>query len=171
MSLKEKVPTSTDFFRVREKLCECLVLAEGYFKREFVFPDFNFKQRGRSAGTAYLQKNEIRLNYYMYQQNPEEFINEVIPHELAHLLAYTLYGSSIRPHGKEWQSVMFFVLGCTPSRTHNFETPTPKKTFQYACACQTHLLTIRRHNKIVKGVTYVCKQCQEPLKPLVKQGK
>ncbi|MFT2111463.1 SprT family zinc-dependent metalloprotease [Marinomonas sp. 2405UD68-3] len=164
--MKEVFSTSQDLHKVHEKLCECLMSAETYYKRKFVMPVFNFKQRGKAAGTAHLQKNEIRLNYFMYQQDPHSFINDVVPHELAHLIAYTLYGSAIRPHGREWQSVMLYALSCVPSRTHSFDTPTPKQAFQYRCECQNHSLTIRRHNKILKGVVYVCKQCKSPLKVL-----
>ncbi|MCZ2720305.1 SprT family zinc-dependent metalloprotease [Marinomonas sp. 15G1-11] len=153
-----------DLLRARAVLKTYHTLAENYFGREFELPIINFKQKGRAAGTAHLSKNEIRLNYFMFQQNPDAFLEEVVPHELAHLIAFTLYGPRIRPHGIEWKLVMIRALSRIPSRTHNFATPKPDQLFDYRCACQEHQLTIRRHNKILKGTVYLCKKCREPLK-------
>ncbi|WP_191603251.1 SprT family zinc-dependent metalloprotease [Marinomonas algicola] len=156
--------TADDLNRVKNSLSKYLQLAEEYFEKRFDFPTFNFKQRGKAAGTAHLSKNEIRLNYFMYQQDPDAFLNEVVPHELAHLVAYSLYGAKISPHGAEWQRVMINAMACIPRRTHNFDTPKPAKLFDYYCRCQQHQLTIRRHNKITKGTVYLCRKCREPLK-------
>ncbi|MGM3151375.1 SprT-like domain-containing protein, partial [Escherichia coli] len=41
-----------------------------------------------AGGTAWLEKNEIRLNPVLLLENQREFIDEVVPHELAHLLVW-----------------------------------------------------------------------------------
>ena len=98
-----------------------------FFGTTFKRSTCNLKQRGKAAGTAHLQKNELRFNYFMYQQNPAEFLNSVVPHEVAHIVVYQIYGNSVKPHGKEWQAVMFRVFGIRPNRTHTFDVP-PQKT-------------------------------------------
>jgi len=103
----------------------CFDKAERFFGNVFQRSACNFKQRGRAAGTAHLQKNEIRFNYFMYQQNPFEFISTVVPHEVAHIVVFQIYGSTVKPHGKEWRAVMMKVYGIKPDRTHTFDTPPP----------------------------------------------
>lgn len=38
------------------------------------------------------------------------------------------------------------------------------KIFEYRCVCQTHFLSIRRHNRIVKEkIEYLCRKCKGKL--------
>ena len=43
-----------------------------------------------------LEKNEIRLNPVLLLENQREFIDEVVPHELAHLLVWQHFAASRR---------------------------------------------------------------------------
>lgn len=131
---------------------------------QYSCPVFNFKLRGKVAGKALLQLNEIRINPVLFMENIEAFINEVIPHELAHLITYQRFGR-VKPHGKEWQWVMETVFGIPAKTTHNFDvTSVQGKQFTYQCQCAMHQLSIRRHNKVQQyATTYLCKQCREPL--------
>ena len=83
-------------------------------------PTLVYQQRGTSAGTAWLESYEIRLNPVLLMENVEAFINEVVPHELAHLLVWKRFGR-VAPHGKEWKWMMESVLGVPARRTHQFE--------------------------------------------------
>lgn len=76
--------------QVQRKLNQSLQLAEAYFKRKFTMPEVNYELRGIKAGVAYLQKNEIKFNRTLLQENTDEFIRQVVPHELAHLIVYRL---------------------------------------------------------------------------------
>ncbi|SUB81403.1 SprT-like family [Pragia fontium] len=142
-----------------------LALANAHLDSQYPEPKITYRQRGTSAGTAHLTLWEIRLNTILLVENGQQFIDEVIPHELAHLLVYRQFGR-VSPHGSEWQWMMEKVLGVPASRTHNFNVRSVQgNTFPYSCLCQTHLLTVRRHNKILrKESEYRCKKCGQILK-------
>ncbi|WP_197474995.1 SprT-like domain-containing protein, partial [Oleiphilus sp. HI0079] len=105
------------------ELERCLSLSERYFQRSFELDAVSFSLRGRSAGqfrakvgrstgpvSAKVTFNEIRLNASMLEAYGQRFITETIGHEVAHFIVFQLYGRNVRPHGKEWQSVMSEVL-------------------------------------------------------------
>ncbi len=86
--------------QVQRKLSLCLALAEQHFNRAFPMPNVDYRLRGVKAGVAYLQQNEIKLNRTLLLENETAFINQVVPHELAHLIVYQVFGR-VKPHGKE----------------------------------------------------------------------
>lgn len=143
---------------------DCFIDAECFFDRAFERPTYLFNQRGKAAGTAHLQKNIIKINPVLFINNKEEFFQQVIPHEVAHLITFQLYGK-VRPHGEEWQQVMITVFKRPALTTHQLDIKDVMgKQFVYHCACTKHNLTIRRHNKALKGNFYRCKLCQSLLR-------
>ncbi|WP_409419492.1 SprT family zinc-dependent metalloprotease [Marinomonas sp. RS-M-Aa-14] len=174
MYLSARQTTSSDEIdalqHVSEQAKQCFATADAFFGTTFKRSVCNFKQRGKAAGTAHLQKNELRFNYFMYQQNPTEFLNSVVPHEVAHMVVYQIYGNSVKPHGKEWQAVMFKVFGIRPNRTHTFDVPPQKNSYEYYCACQKHHFSKQRHTRAQKGTEYICKKCHCSLKFLSKKN-
>ncbi|TCQ90351.1 SprT protein [Rahnella sp. JUb53] len=147
-------------------LREKLRMANQFFGTDYTEPEITYQQRGTSAGSAYLQHWQIRLNPVLLMENQQPFIDEVIPHELAHLLVYRRFGRAPAPHGKEWRWMMEHVLGVSASRTHKFEVASVQsKTYPYLCACRDHQLTVRRHNKVMrKESEYRCRHCGELLR-------
>lgn len=148
-------------------LREKLQRANQHLASDYPEPKVNYQQRGTSAGSAYLQHWEIRLNPVLLLENQQAFIDEVVPHELAHLLVFRQFGR-VAPHGKEWRWMMENVLLEPASRTHQFAVASVQsKTFPYYCSCQQHSLTLRRHNRIVRGdAEYRCRHCGELLRPV-----
>ncbi|RQW62864.1 SprT family zinc-dependent metalloprotease [Vibrio viridaestus] len=144
-----------------QALNQWLKIINNHFPKSMPCPDINFKLRGKSAGKAYLQLNEIRLNPVLFAENHQAFIDDVIPHELAHLVAYFYYGR-VKPHGREWQYIMEQVLGVAAKTTHQFDVSSVAgKVFSYRCNCTTHQLSIRRHNNIQRGkALYSCRHCK-----------
>ncbi|MBO1916202.1 hypothetical protein J4727_10035 [Providencia rettgeri] len=74
-----------------------------------------------------------------------------MPHELALLVSMYLARKRYRTSWQEWKWMICTEV--TAKRTHNFVVTTVKsKTFLYRCACEaSHELTIRRHNKVLRG--------------------
>ena len=150
--------------QVLRQLKRDLAKAESYFNRSFDLPEISYALKGKKAGVAYLQTNQIRFNPVLLQENGEQFIRQVVPHELAHLLVFQLFGR-VQPHGKEWKMMMEAVLGVAAETYHCFDVASVEKQFTYQCDCQIHQLSIRRHNAILKGQrTYLCRQCRQSLR-------
>lgn len=150
--------------QAQRQLKQSLALANEFFNKEFTIPVMSFELRGKKAGVAYLQQNEIRLNSVLLVENGAAFIQQVVPHELAHLLVYQQFGR-VQPHGKEWKMMMEQVLGVPAHIYHKFSTASVAKQFSYQCDCQTHLLSVRRHNAIQGNQrSYICRNCNQSLR-------
>ncbi|MEL3927301.1 SprT family zinc-dependent metalloprotease [Aeromonas enteropelogenes] len=148
----------------------CFSQAEARLGRTFPRPRIHCNMRGRAAGSARLQTWELRFNPALYQANQQAFLAEVVPHEVAHLLVYALWGEGrgkarVLPHGRQWQSVMREVFGLEPRTTHSFDLAVlAQPTVPYRCQCQLHQLSIRRHNKVMRGeARYHCRRCHTAL--------
>ncbi|QQX80893.1 SprT family zinc-dependent metalloprotease [Shewanella sp. KX20019] len=146
----------------------CYQLAETQLGQKFPRPEINFKLRGKSAGTAHLQLNKLRFNPLLLNDNQQAFIDDVVPHEICHLLSFQLHGR-VKPHGIEWQRLMRQLYNRQPRTTHSFNTQSVEgKTFEYLCGCGSVNLSIRRHNKVVRGDTqYRCRKCGHNLRSLL----
>lgn len=136
--------------------------------RHLECPTIAFNQRGKVAASALLQKNLIKLNRCLYVDNQAYFINEVIAHELAHLLVfqiYTRHGQRVKPHGIEWRNMMLNIFEIPANVTHKMDVKkVAMRNFTYACKCQKVELSIVRHNKVVRGKqTYICRKCHATL--------
>ncbi len=149
----------------KSRLDACFEQAVDAIGHDFIMPSLTFNQRGKIAGSAVLQKNLIKLNPVLFNDNVNEFLAEVIPHELAHILVYQRFGK-VKPHGIEWQRMMVDVFNIKPDVKHTLDVSKVQgKMFDYVCSCGSVKLSVRRHNKVVRGKQqYQCMKCRELLK-------
>ena len=105
--------------QILDRVNQCIALAEAFYKRSFPLPTVGFNQRGKIAGTAHLQKNHLKFNPVLLTENQQHFIEDVVPHEVSHLVVYQLYGK-VRPHGAEWQNTMKKVFGFSTEHSPHF---------------------------------------------------
>ncbi|OOE42894.1 SprT family protein [Salinivibrio kushneri] len=143
---------------------QCIDVANQQLGTQLTYPVVGFTLRGKSAGTAHPAQWRVRFNPVLLQQAPDTFFDEVIPHEVCHLVTFALYGR-VKPHGPEWRSLMTQVFNAPANTTHQLDISAVQgKTFAYYCDCGPVALSIRRHNKIQRGqAIYRCNRCQQPL--------
>ncbi len=140
-------------------------VARKQFSMSFPTPHVVFNLRGKTAGLAYPDRHEIRVNHEMMELNGKDFVKTVIAHELAHLVAFRKYGRNIRPHGIQWQQVMH-VFGCSADRTHHYAIASQRqqRRYYYKCGCKgMHTLSCVRHNRSTNGAKYSCRKCKQLL--------
>ena len=142
---------------ITEQVESCFEQAESQLGRTFARPQVRCDLRGRAAGQA-RSDGVLRFNLHFYRQDPARFLREVVPHEVAHWLVWQLHGHKVRPHGHQWQALMRQLFALPPKRTHDFSLR--ETTYLYRCRCQTHQLSVRRHNKVQRGTgQYCCRHC------------
>jgi SprT protein len=96
----------------------------------------------------------------------EYVVNQTVPHEMAHLIAYAVFGTRIKPHGHEWKYVMR-VLGKEPNRCHRLDTTSVRKVRKAVTRITFHCekcrlpiqITQNRYTKMCNGKTYVHRGC------------
>jgi SprT protein len=133
--------------------------------------------RGKSAGQVRHAADGnlvIRYNLGIARLQPAAFLEQTVPHEVAHVVTWLLHGASARPHGREWRAVMAFFDQKTAARCHDFEVPAGhtrrQQRWHYQCDCREHRLSTTRHRRIQQGQQYQCRLCQGVLRPAVHEG-
>jgi len=156
--------------RVLARTRELLRRAEERYGSRLPMPEIRFDLRGRAAGQARMlaaRRFRLRYNPELLAGNPVDFIAQTVAHEVAHLVAYEVFGRAIRPHGPEWRSVMA-LFGVPALRCHNYPVAASEGRrlvrYAYHCGCGTHELSSIRHNRVRRGQRYCCRACRQPLR-------
>jgi len=144
--------------------------AELHFKRPMPEIDVLFDLRGQTAGMVKIMGRSksilVRYNPILLNENSDHFLAQTVPHEIAHVVAHALNRRRVRPHGPEWQQIML-LFGADNCRCHNYKvkcsTRRRLKCFNYRCGCREHQLTSIRHNRVINGQHYICRNCREIL--------
>ena len=162
--------TQISYIREIEEAAEkAFQKAEAHFGRKFSRPIHQYDLRGTTSGQAnYL--GILRWNMDIYVPNKEVYLTRTVPHEVAHLVSYAVYGHAGHGHRKHWKNIMFNVMGLEPKRCHNYTEGVKKsrvveRDWAYECSCRVHNISTVKHNKMLRGKTiYHCVHCNEDLK-------
>ena len=156
---------------VRARTHSLIHQAERHYEISLPDVEIQFDLRDKSAGMVRFPESGnplIRYNSLLLAENRETFLAQTVPHEVAHIVARTLYGPLISPHGIEWKSVMHF-FGAEGRRCHQYDTSRATarrlRLYVYRCDCSEHQLTSIRHNRIRTGQIYCCRSCGQPVRP------
>lgn len=157
--------------QIREQVAHYIAKAEQIFGREFKSIPIKFDLKGKCGGQFCYRrgprgggKKWFRFNIYLAHNNQEDYLNQTVPHEVAHYIQWELYGHDVDPHGREWKSIMI-RFGVKPKRCHNYATKDSKAPkYPYRCQCRTHQLTKQQHGLAKKGRVFACKKCKFQLR-------
>lgn len=130
--------------------------------------------RGRTAGQMRGYGDgrlEIRYNLEIAALQPQAFLAETVPHEVAHLVVWLTHGRSAKPHGPEWRAVMQHLGIMEPRRCHDFQNSGAairrQRRWPYRCACSEYPLSTTRHRRVLHGKQeYLCAKCGQTLQPV-----
>jgi len=150
---------------------DCIKKAGQLYDRQFSSLPVLFDLKGSCAG-MYQRRDasrHIRYNPWLFAKHYAYSLRQTVPHEVAHYVADCLWGiRCIKPHGKEWRSVMT-ALGAEPVATAKYSLEgIPVRQYQrfsYQCECQVHQLTAIRHRRVLlRKAVYRCQHCGGPLR-------
>ena len=100
-------------------------LASELYGISLIVPVLHFDLRGTDAAVARPQRNLIKFNPILLQSNLQDYLNNTIPHEVAHLVSYIRNGwvmsskGGLSFHGEHWKSIMR-DFGCEPLVYHKY---------------------------------------------------
>ena len=131
--------------------------------------NISFDLKGAIGGTAYVETRELKLNLQLLEENFDEYMSQIIPHEVAHLVQFDRHGlvyyrGKKSWHGPVWKSIMVNEFGAKPDAYHNLKVTKTRtyKKYAYECSCKEWLFTTIRHNRSQKhgGKWYTCPTCK-----------
>jgi predicted SprT family Zn-dependent metalloprotease len=141
------------------------------------FP-ITYNLRGHTAGMLRLRNGrvrDLRINGELLQTKAytDDMVENTLGHEWAHAIQYVKYfaepwrGSIYRrAHGEGWKQIMR-RLGLKPTRCHNYQTISARRQRSVDYSCQgcdkVYQFTTRRHNKVLRGYSYLCGECRGKL--------
>jgi SprT protein len=152
--------------KIENRVQECVQIVRSKFPLHvFPTPSVHFDIRGVTGGTAEFGSWSVHFNLDLAIKNESEYLNQVVPHEIAHLADYRRYNNW--GHGRTWKNIMKYVFQLEPKRCHQMDTSEVKrnnlKTFIYICKCKDfeHVIKANRHKKIsIMGKNYRCINCK-----------
>jgi SprT protein len=151
---------------IKEKVEKCIAIAEKFFNTSFIRPQsIIFKRNGTTAGWSNYGKKTLMFQLDLAENNSDHFLNQTVPHEVAHYVQRAVYGYGVKPHGREWKYIMLSVFKIQPDRCHQYDTSVTKKRkvakFTYTCGCRTHQVSAVKHNRmLLNKARYICNRCE-----------
>lgn len=109
--------------RVEGKVEDCIEIAENYWEQKFKMPEIRYDVKNSYGGIAHPSFNLIRFNLILLVEFTDQFLEDTVPHEFAHLVVPQVFkapeGKRLMPHGREWIEVMR-ILGAPAKLTHTY---------------------------------------------------
>jgi SprT protein len=135
----------------------------------YPYPTIKYTLRGAVAGTAIaFPTMEINYNLGLAWENLRDFLDNTIPHEIAHIFT-DKRSNSRESHGPEWKRVMV-AMGLNPSRCHDYDMTNAQarkveRPYIYKCACKEHRVTKLIHKKFLQhgGRYWICTECKKDM--------
>lgn len=157
--------------RVEDKILEVMTILQSRYPHVVMtIPSYSFRQMGRKGGLAYYSLAKMEFNSDFFKNHCEDMINQTIPHEIAHCIAYQVYGMAGKGHNRLWKNIMYALssIGVKVTRCHEYNLEGVKtrkvlRPFIYACSCQKFTFTMNIHIKIQQGRRYTCRKCRHPI--------
>jgi SprT protein len=156
---------------ILNKVEESFKKAEAFFGKTLERPrNIIFKRSGTTAGWSCYGRKELMFQLDLAEHHQEDFINETVPHEVAHYVDDLVYGNKYangrrQVHGPRWKYIMTRVYGLNPDRCHNYDTSVTitrkQDRYEYTCGCTTHKISTTLHNKILRGNPRSCMRCRQ----------
>ena len=113
---------------------------------------------------AHPEKLVIELNPTLYKENEDKFIEDTVPHEFAHIVAYVLYKTMA--HDANWYHVVN-TLQINTERCHSYDVSAHRaaktKSYKYSCGCKEWDVTPQRKSWMNRGKVYFCPACKGTL--------
>jgi len=161
-AIKHAIETSVHHF---------IDMANDKYSMSMTYPTIGFTVKGSNGGTANGGTWHVNFNMGLIVDNMGEYLNQVVPHEVAHLVTFAKHGheykrtrrGSIRvSHGKNFYAVMR-TFGVQETRCHSMDISKVKrakrntKKFAVKCPCCHTEFTVGtvRKNKILRGSKYM----------------
>lgn len=131
-------------------------MAERVFGRKFERAKIDVVRRDatRAADAWFAPVRKIRINPTIAAWYPLLMRNVILPHEVAHLVAYDLYGQKAWGHGPLWKRTMI-QLGQKPNTLNDYLSERDMNKVVYQCACSKQAMISRiSHRRIANGYAY-----------------
>lgn len=123
-----------------------------------IHPTIMYGARGSSAGYAVFDSHTLDFNFTLAMENQQVFVEQIVGHEFAHLVANEVYGH--RSHGCEWKEVMI-EFDLNPDRCHKFDLTNvlrKPRTYPYSCSCNHYHFNKLTHHQM-QSVLHQCNHC------------
>ena len=102
-----------------KRVRECIDFAKKNMGISIECPQVRFGITSGVGGTADSFNNIIQLNPTLLIYNPKEFFDQVVPHEVSHLLCRKKYPKA-GSHGENWKNIMR-AFGLKPDVCHSMD--------------------------------------------------
>lgn len=102
-------------FNVHKQWARALVFYPSLKKYECPKTEISKRLKTTAGYAFYRPTNIVRFSAELMHEHTQNFIDDTIPHEVAHIVANNVFGS--KGHDAAWKRVML-ALGVTPNRLH-----------------------------------------------------